>query len=254
MRGGKSAVAVDWCHPNGGRSATTSHALAVTEGNRRVVVYDTRKLTTTKGAGKSSATAANPAVLHISEARSSEILETTIFGPGNGKHLISASQLYETDNTSELCIWDWTQSEKRSGNPQDEFRVPAHSEAIYTMALSPDGTRLATGGADAIVGVWDTDTMICTHTIPRRTKYIRTVTFSNDGQILAHASEENDIELVQASNGKPVGQVNLGHRRGGAESLAWHPTLPYLACARMDSQGSNVCPVAIAKLNLSNSQ
>ena len=237
-----------------------SHALAVTErSGSRVVVYDTRKLSTSKlltggkAAGASSSEDSNPAILHVSEPRPKEIVETTIFGPGNGKHLICASQLLDNDTTSDLCVWDWTKTTKRNGegNSIEELRFPAHTEAIYAMALSPDGKRLATGGSDSIVGLWDTDTMVCTHTVTSRKKYIRAVAFSHDSQILAHGTEENDVELVNANNGQLIGQVSLGHRRGGAEQIAWHPTLSLIACARLDTLGA---PVAICKLNLSAGQ
>lgn len=253
---------MDWCGSStssNSNGTTNSHALVVTERGSRVVVYDTRKLTSSKASvGSNSKQQAHPAILHVSEPRSKEIIETAIFGPGNGKYLISASQLLDKDTTSDLCIWDWTKDEKRPGDTNDnakasELRFPAHMEAIYTMALSPNGKCLATGGADAIVGLWDTDTMVCTHTIRRRTKYIRAVAFSPDGHVVAHATEENDIELAAASNGQLIGSVSLGHRRGGAEAIAFHPTQPLLACARMDMNMPNTSPVAIAKLNISGS-
>lgn len=240
--------------------ASMSHALAVTERDSRVVVYDTRKLGSSSGAssraGSGSSTSSskansNPAVLHVSEPRHKERIEAAIFGPGNGKHLIAASQLYDSDTTSDLLVWDWTKGEKRdSGN---ELRFSAHTEGIYTMALSPDGKRLATGGADAIVGLWDIDSMTMVNTVSRRIKFIRSVAFSHDGKVLAHSSEENDVELVNANNGDLIGQVSLGSRRGGADHIAWHPTYPILACARVDSPMTTNSPVAIAKLSLSSS-
>jgi len=252
------ATSLDWCSNSG--DLNMSHALVLTErGGSRVVVYDTRKLSTSKlpAGGKitnaSSTDDSNPAILHVSEPRPKEIVETTLFGPGKGNHLICASQLFDNDTTSDLCVWDWTKTEKRTGEetPTDELRFPAHTEAIYTMSLSPDGKRLATGGSDSIIGLWDTDTMVCTHTVTSRKKYIRAVAFSHDGHILAHGTEENDVELVNAKDGKLIGQVSLGHRRGGAEQIAWHPTLSLIACARLDTLGA---PVAIAKLNFSADQ
>ena len=235
-----SAVAIDWC-----RKTSMGHALVVTEATNRVVVYDTRKL-----APKGSKAAA--AVLHVSEPRSKERIETTIFGPGSGRLLISASQLYDVDTTSDLCIWDWTKTEKREGSDTDELRFPAHTDGIYTMALSPDGMRLATGGSDATVAFWDTETMVCTHTVDSRTKYIRAVAFSRDSKVLAHSTEEDHVALVNADDGSPIGQINLGHRRGGAENMAWHPSSPILACARIDNPGSSSHPpIAIAKLSYS---
>ena len=249
---------MDWCGNSGDLSM--SHALAVTErAGSRVVVYDTRKLSTSKSASakatssSSNSSNSNPAILHVSEPRHKEIVETTLFGPGNGKHLICASQLFDNGTTSDLCIWDWTKTAKCSGEEKsvEGLRFPAHTEAIYAMALSPNGKRLATGGSDSIIGLWDTDTMVCTHTVTSRKKYIRAVAFSHDGHVLAHSTEENDIELVNASNGKPIGQVSLGVLRGGAEQVAWHPTLYLMACARLNTQST---PVAIAKLHLSAGQ
>ena len=215
-----------------------------------MVVYDTRKLSVPKStSGGKPNNNNNAAILHVSEPRPKEIIETTLFGPGNGKHLICASQLFENDATSDLSIFDWTKSSKRSAEvDKDSLRFPAHTEAIYAMALSPDGKRLATGGSDAIIGLWDTDTMICTHTVTSRAKYIRTVSFSHDNRVLAHGTEEDGIALVSAKDGKAMGQVNI---RGGAEQIAWHPTSYVVACAKLDTMGS---PVAIAKLQLSASQ
>lgn len=249
LAGGKLAAAVDWCRNTGDLSM--SHALVVTErSSNRVVVYDTRKLSTSKSTGGKSHSSNNSSILHVSEPRSKEVRESTLFGPGNGKHLISASQLFDNDTISDLCIWDWTKSAKHDGETEasEELRFPAHTEAIYAMALSPDGKRLATGGSDSLIGLWDSDTMICTHTVTSRKKYIRAVAFSHDSKVLAHSSEENDVELVDATNGNLIGQVSLGNRRGGAEQIAWHPTLSLIACARLDTLGA---PVAVAKLHLS---
>jgi THO complex subunit 3 len=181
------------------------------------------------------------------------VVETAIFGPGGGAHLLAASQLYQEDTTSDISAWNWTSQTKRTAACLEEGRrFPAHTEGIYTMALSPDGRRMVTGGADAIVALWDTDTMVCTHTDPSRTKYIRSVVFSHDSQMVAHCTEENDVHVIQASDAKPVGQVSLGARRGGAEQIAWHPSSFVLACAKADSQTGTNSPIVIAKLSLTN--
>jgi WD40 repeat protein len=105
------------------------------------------------------------------------------------------------------------------------------------MDLSPNGSRLATGGWDALVELWDTtikaptssssssatttanvvddyfsnsmNHFICTHTIRRRIKFFRTVAFSHDGKLLASSTEENDVDIAQADTGASVGLVNI---------------------------------------------
>jgi WD40 repeat protein len=265
LDGNKVAMTVDWCKHS--KDAEMTNALVVLDQDSHVIVYDTRKLSSVDVGTKE-----NPAVLHHFQPRPKEVIEVTIFGPGKGQYLIGASQLYETDKTSNISVWDWTKSANISSESVNlRAYFPAHVEGVYAMALSPDGSRLATGGADSIVGIWDTKEMICTHTVSKnRTKYIRAVEFSNDGLILAHASEEDDIELVDSVNGEIIGQVNLHHRtggesggrqsnlpHGGAENLAWHPKQSLLACARVDTSAPEEASpplVTVAKLNLSKSR
>lgn len=269
--GGKSALAVDWCRN------TASHALLVTGRDGQIVVYDKRKLSISGAATSSISTTAissgnnnnnnstkegvniavakvNPAILHIIEPQPREEIGMVLFGPGSGKHLIASSQLHEFDTTSDLCVWDWTQ-QSEDGTSSTAFsglRFPAHTESIFTMALSRDDHNLATGGADAIVGIWDTRTMTMLRAVGSRSKVIRSVAFSHDGEIVAHSNEEDGVELVGTHSGKVIGQVSLGPRGGGAEQIEWHPTHPILACAREErSCGNTVAPVVISRISLS---
>ena len=54
----------------------------------------------------------------------------------------------------------------------------------------------ATGSADAIVGIWDANELICARTVSRMEWQIRTLSFSYDGQLLAIGSEDPVIDIV----------------------------------------------------------
>ena len=54
----------------------------------------------------------------------------------------------------------------------------------------------ATGSADAIVGIWDANELICARTVSRMEWHIRTLSFSYDGQLLAIGSEDPVIDIV----------------------------------------------------------
>jgi hypothetical protein len=69
------------------------------------------------------------------------------------------------------------------------FVVPG---IVWSAALSPDGTRLATGGTDGTVRVWDLPTRRVTTTIVGR-GWIHSVAFGPDGATLAVA----DIGVVR---------------------------------------------------------
>ena len=36
--------------------------------------------------------------------------------------------------------------------------LKGHSDGIYSVALSPDGTRIVTGSKDKLVKIWNTET------------------------------------------------------------------------------------------------
>lgn len=229
-RANASAASVEWCGNAG------SSLLVVTERDDSVYVYDVRKLTfSMKGSRASSA-----APLHSFPLKPNRV-DSCVFSP-SGKYLVAGTS-FQGEGMGELRMWEWEQ--EASSTPSDSFVYPAHTGPMYSHAFSPDGKRLATGGSDAIVGLWDVASMVCTNTITRRTKFIRSVAFSHDSKLVASSSEEDGIDLADASNGAFVGKVG----RGGADEVAFHPKAPLLAWARGDALGAPP-PVAVARLSI----
>ena len=112
---------------------------------------------------------------------------------------------------------------------------------------------------DAVVGLWDVDSMVCTSTVTRCNRFIRSVSFSHDSQIVATGTEENCVDLAIPETGEFVGKVSfeaVGSRnRGsggdrnntpGADEISFHPKAHILACARCDSGLHS--PMTIMKL------
>jgi THO complex subunit 3 len=232
---GTSATDIAW-------STSSSHAtlLAVTERNGSITLYDTRKLSTTPStsANRGSKNSATLKIFHSSNS----VVEACIFSPA-GRHLVGAMT---TEGLGEVTVWEWEKEDT-----SHKFIYPAHTGPIYSMAFSPDGKHLATGGSDAIVGLWDVDHMVCAHTIDRAVKFTRSVAYSHDSQLIASSSEEDGIDLACAETGQLVGKVSLG-RRGGADEISFHPKAYVLACARCPVMGGSPAAVTVAKINVTN--
>ena len=230
---GPSATDASWS------PAANSAILAITERDGSIRLYDTRKVSmpaSSSGGGRSNNNSALLKVFHSSNS----VVEACVFSPA-GRHLVAAMT---TNGLGGLNIW-----ELESNDTSHKYEYPAHTGPIYSMAFSPDGTRFATGGSDAIVGLWEVESMVCTHTIDRFIKFTRSVSFSHDSKLLASSSEEDGIDLASAETGEAVGKVSLG-RRGGADEISFHPKFHVLACARCPVMGGTPPAVTVAKINI----
>jgi WD40 repeat protein/tRNA A-37 threonylcarbamoyl transferase component Bud32 len=106
----------------------------------------------------------------------------------------------------------------------------APGPALRTVALSPDGKRLA--GADAAGGVrlWDVEGGGQLATLEGHAGAVTSVTFSPDGDLLATGGEDQAVRLWAVATGVEVPASSL--RAGGpVTGLAFDPAGTYLWCA-----------------------
>lgn len=211
---------------------TSSGNIVVAERNDCVHIYDARK----PSLGKKNA------------LKSFDLKPNLVEGcqvSPNNEYLV-ASTTVRGEGMGELRIWGCDDE-----TADDAVTYAGHTGPIYQFCFSPDGTRLATGGSDAIVGLWDVDEMVCTHTITRKTKFLRSVSFSPDSQFVASSTEEDGIDIASSEDGEWVGTIRFGPRGGGgADEVCFHPKRSnLLACARGNAefQTANEPPVTVAK-------
>src|SRR5262249_37068508 len=93
----------------------------------------------------------------------------------------------------------------------------AHASAIGDVAVSPDGLRLASGGADGTVKIWaETGVPISTQ---KGFAPIGRLAFSGDGRHPIVASRDGRVSTVQAADGKRLrGLEGLGEMVFDSES------------------------------------
>ena len=96
-----------------------------------------------------------------------------------------------------------------------------HRGYLATSALSPDGKKLATGGMDGVIRVWDADTGEFVRALVGHNSYVYGLAWSPDGHTLASAgSFDGTARLWDASTGMTLRVLAKGHK-GYTHHVAW---------------------------------
>lgn len=262
-------ASVEW-HPGiapvgaaGGNGGVLRY-LVVAEKDDSVHVYDARRLSAGSTSSRGGRSGTAPAQGSAEPVRSfnlrPDVLQEALFSP-SGTHLVAATKS-GTTGMGEIRAWAWdapASAEGEEETPKTHSTFVGHTGPIYTLRFSPDGTRLASGGFDSLVGLWDVESMVCRRTIARRTKFVRSVAFSSDGGVVATSTEEDGIDIADSETGEQLGivklwsderrqirsRLGLGIQGGGADELCFHPRSMVLACAR-GFEGHTAAPGGLA--------
>lgn len=165
--------------------------------------------------GATLATASGDSTIRIwNPRRRAELRATTAIGTNvncarwspDGSRLATASDKVVT-------LWkadDWT----KAGQLE-------HADAVWELAWSPTGQYLATGGAEPIVHVWDTETSQSVAQLQGHAGHLTAIEFSRDGRWLATGSVDRSIHVWNAAT---FNLVNVLRAHDDAvSSVAWGP-------------------------------
>ncbi|MCX5786211.1 MAG: WD40 repeat domain-containing protein [Elusimicrobia bacterium] len=89
--------------------------------------------------------------------------------------------------------------------------IKGHSKIIYSVAFSPDGKYIASGGVDNTLKIWRLEDGLCVKTLKGHKSFVNSVAFSPDGKNLASASEDNTVKIWNIEDGSCINTFK-GHR------------------------------------------
>ena len=89
-----------------------------------------------------------------------------------------------------ITLWDPTSGQCRA-------TLVGHSAVVWSLAFSPDGTRIASGGRDLTVKLWDTASGQEVLTLRGFASDVSGVAFSPDGSRLVTTDLSGSVRLWQ---------------------------------------------------------
>lgn len=130
-----------------------------------------------------------------------------VFTP-DGRRLISAGgSSADRSQDHRIIVWDtatWTV----------ETTLDLHRNAVRGLAVSDDGSLLASADADNQVMLWDLRTFERTHVLSGHDERVFSVAFLEGGSLVASASRDHTIRIWDTATGRQARAPLLGHEQG----------------------------------------
>src|SRR6185312_9536339 len=116
------------------------------------------------------------------------------------------------------------------------FSYRQHKSGVPALAWSPDGTRLASGGADGTVQIWNAQTgqpmLTYTGHAHANPPFVLGVAWSPDGKRIVSGGDDGSARVWDAGTGQDL-VLYLGHH-GSVKQVAWSPDGKQIASASAD--------------------
>jgi WD40 repeat protein/serine/threonine protein kinase len=161
-------------------------------------------------------------------------------GLGLVRQMLDAWQGKQPD----LRDWEWYYLKNLCS--AELVTIQAHDRGVNTLAFSPDGQRLVSGGEEGHVKIWNAISGAELATLPQHGRTgpasdarligVVSVAWSPDGTRLATASADAPIHVWDPESRELMATLRAHH--GGTLAVAWHPDSRRLASGGQDGVAS----------------
>ncbi|KAI9683496.1 MAG: hypothetical protein M1822_006036 [Bathelium mastoideum] len=134
----------------------------------------------------------------------------------------SGRELFTTTSLGTINVLDYPSFETLHS-------IRGHVAACHSVAISPTGANLATGGSDSLVLIWDTHDWMPKYSITDFVGTVRNISYSFDGSYVVGGSDEGSgLTVTHVESGDAVTTVaTVGEK--GVGCVGWHPNRYALA-------------------------
>jgi len=106
-----------------------------------------------------------------------------------------------------------------------------HSDTVYGVAFSPDGTKIASSSADKFLKVFEVASGKFLKSFEGHTHHVLDVGWKSDGKLLASAGADNTIKIWNYENGEQVRTINNAHNKQVTRLVFVGKTSNFLTCS-----------------------